>query len=429
VSRTSRTDEAAEPLRLGWSPSRSVEKARKDAFSHYFFARQNASLPRIHAPNDAFGHPSFDLNASDSSDDEPPTTRFDLNDSDPSDNESPVVGRLSMLQGGPSSQDTGQATVTDEDDENITIAAVKAAKAARDAWHAPGNPAKAALDAVNDAKAAAAARQAAAVAKAAADAAADAAAAIRSTKKAAKAARVAAADAADAARARATYAATTKTSLPPGIFIASTDTVLYSNQRFVLAVTQSLVDSGIAPHSALGIVFEISAMRRHHVQARIPPEGVQARVPPGCLFQIPKSELWRAVVLEQELAPRYVPAVGSDAFSDAHPLSTAATNEQEWTRGRLAHKFLEGVAHGLLIAPRPVSAQHAGDNVPPDDRPVAPPGFRGFDSGDFLVVLIGDGRLSGILRIRAALKHREAAYVRRLVVRGVGVVEIKALSG
>jgi hypothetical protein len=261
----------------------------------------------------------FDLNASDSLDDELPAKRFDLNDSDPSDDESPDIGRLSMLRGGPSSQD------------------------------------------------------AAAVAKAAADAAADAAAAIRSTKKAAKAARTAAADAADAARARATYGATTKTSLPPGIFIASTDTILFSNQRFVLAVTQSLVDSGIAPHSALGIVFEITAMRRHHVQARIPPEGVQARVPPGCLFQIPKSELWRAVVLEQELAPRYVPAVGSDAFSDAHPLSTAATNEQEWTRGRLAHKFLEGVAHGLLIAPRPVSAQHAGDNVPPDDRPVAPP--------------------------------------------------------
>jgi hypothetical protein len=56
-------------------------------------------------------------------------------------------------------------------------------------------------------------------------------------------------------------------------------------------------------------------------------------------------------------------------------------------------------------------------------------GFRGFVSGDFLVVLIGDGCLSGILRRRAALKHREAAYVRRLVVRGVGVVEIKALSG
>jgi hypothetical protein len=48
-----------------------------------------------------------------------PAKRFDLNDSDPSDDESPVVGRLSMLQGGPSSQDTGQATVTDEDDEEI----------------------------------------------------------------------------------------------------------------------------------------------------------------------------------------------------------------------------------------------------------------------------------------------------------------------
>jgi hypothetical protein len=43
----------------------------------------------------------FDLNASDSSDDEPPTKRFDLNDSDSSGDESPDVGRLSMLQGGP----------------------------------------------------------------------------------------------------------------------------------------------------------------------------------------------------------------------------------------------------------------------------------------------------------------------------------------
>jgi hypothetical protein len=43
--------------------------------------------------------------------------------------------------------------------------------------------------------------------------------------------------------------------------------------------------------------------------------------------------------------------------------------------------------------------------------------------------LASGGSLSGILRRRAALKHREAAYVRRLVVRGVGVVEVKALSG
>jgi len=71
----------------------------------------------------------FDLNASDSSDDELPAKRFDLNDSDPSDDESPDIGRLSMLQGGPYSQDTGQATVTDEDNEEI--AAVKAAKARR----------------------------------------------------------------------------------------------------------------------------------------------------------------------------------------------------------------------------------------------------------------------------------------------------------
>ena len=34
-SRTSRTDEAAEPHRLGSSPSRSVEKARKDAHSRF----------------------------------------------------------------------------------------------------------------------------------------------------------------------------------------------------------------------------------------------------------------------------------------------------------------------------------------------------------------------------------------------------------
>jgi hypothetical protein len=44
-------------------------------------------------------------------------------------------------------------------------------------------------------------------------------------------------------------------------------------------------------------------------------------------------------------------------------------------------------------------------------------------------VCSGLGNSSGILRRRAASKHREAAYVRRLVVRGVGVVEIKALSG
>jgi hypothetical protein len=90
---------------------------------------------------------TFDLNNSDSSDDEflVKRKRFDLNDSDSSDDESPGVGRLSMLQGGPSSQDIGQATVTDEADNNIVTAAVKAANAARDIWHAPGNAAKAAL--------------------------------------------------------------------------------------------------------------------------------------------------------------------------------------------------------------------------------------------------------------------------------------------
>jgi len=58
VSRTSRTDEAAEPHRLGSPPSRSVEKGSKGALDHFFFAQQNASLPRNHAQNDAFGHPN-----------------------------------------------------------------------------------------------------------------------------------------------------------------------------------------------------------------------------------------------------------------------------------------------------------------------------------------------------------------------------------
>ena len=57
VSRTSRTDEAAEPHRLGSLHRDRLKKARKDALWHFIFARQNANLPRIHAQNDAFGHP------------------------------------------------------------------------------------------------------------------------------------------------------------------------------------------------------------------------------------------------------------------------------------------------------------------------------------------------------------------------------------
>ena len=57
-SRTSRTDEAAEPHRLGHLHRDRLKKARKDALGHFFFAQQNASLPRIDAQNDAFGHPN-----------------------------------------------------------------------------------------------------------------------------------------------------------------------------------------------------------------------------------------------------------------------------------------------------------------------------------------------------------------------------------
>ena len=38
-----------------------LKKARKDALGHFFFAHENASLPRIHAQNDAFGHPIYEV--------------------------------------------------------------------------------------------------------------------------------------------------------------------------------------------------------------------------------------------------------------------------------------------------------------------------------------------------------------------------------
>ncbi len=187
------------------------------------------------------------------------------------------------------------------------------------------------------------------------------------------AATAAAAITAEAARARVTYGTTTTTSIPPGIFIASPDTILYSNQRFVFVVTQSLVNSGVATHSNLGTVFDIKATRRQSVQAQIPPGWRQALtltsvltltqavdrepwfLPEPSLFDVPKSELSRAVVLEQELSPGYKTAVGMHAFLDATPLSTAVTDEHMWVRGRLAEKFLQGEAHGLLLAPRHVS--------------------------------------------------------------------------
>ena len=57
VSRTSRTDEAAERCRLHGRRPLSLVAARDGAFGDVFFAQNNANLLRKHAQNDAFGHP------------------------------------------------------------------------------------------------------------------------------------------------------------------------------------------------------------------------------------------------------------------------------------------------------------------------------------------------------------------------------------
>ena len=54
--------------------------------------------------------------------------------------------------------------------------------------------------------------------------------------------------------------------MTPGIFIyhhLRSHTILYSNQRFVFAVTQNLVNIGVVPRSDLGTVFEIKTIQRH----------------------------------------------------------------------------------------------------------------------------------------------------------------------
>ena len=61
LSRTSRTDEAAERCRLHGRRPLSLEAARDGVFFHDVFAQNNANLPRKHAQNDAFGHPTLEL--------------------------------------------------------------------------------------------------------------------------------------------------------------------------------------------------------------------------------------------------------------------------------------------------------------------------------------------------------------------------------
>ena len=58
LSRTSRTDEAAERCRLHGRRPLSLEAARDGACGDTIFAQVNANLLRKHAQNDAFGHPS-----------------------------------------------------------------------------------------------------------------------------------------------------------------------------------------------------------------------------------------------------------------------------------------------------------------------------------------------------------------------------------
>ena len=58
LSRTSRTDEAAERCRLHGRRPLSLEAARDGACCASIFAQVNANLLRKHAQNDAFGHPT-----------------------------------------------------------------------------------------------------------------------------------------------------------------------------------------------------------------------------------------------------------------------------------------------------------------------------------------------------------------------------------
>ena len=269
----------------------------------------------------------FDLNASDASDDESPTKlqRFDLNASDCSDNDFADVGRLSMLQGSYSRQDEDSLDTSD-------AAAVSNAAgiAAAKVWEA--------------------------------------------AKANTKAAKAAAARNAEAFRAHAAYGAHTTTSLPQGIFVASADMVLCSNQRFVFAVTPSLVNSGVAPRSNLGTVFETKAIRRHSLQAQVPPgwratEHTSADQQPWflsetALFNVPTSELWRAVVFESELSPGYIPAVGMYAFQDVDCLSAEATAAHMHDRARLAELFMQGSAHHLLLHRKVSDANQSTEEAP-----------------------------------------------------------------
>ena len=137
---------------------------------------------------------------------------------------------------------------------------------------------------------------------------------------------------------------------PPGIFICSERTILYSNRRFLLAVTRSLVRNGVATRYHMGTVFEVKTALHGSVQAQI---ECDARGSTHLfLLNVPNSELWRAVVLEEELlAWDVIPAVGSSLPIGSLP-TTEETKAQSLLRRRLAELLLEGKADGLLLTSR-----------------------------------------------------------------------------
>jgi hypothetical protein len=137
---------------------------------------------------------------------------------------------------------------------------------------------------------------------------------------------------------------------PPGIFICSERTILYSNRRFLLAVTRSLVRNGVATRYHMGTIFEVKTALYGSVQAQI---ECDARGSTHLfLLNVPNSELWRAVVLEEELlAWDVIPAVGSSLPIGSLP-TLEETNATILLRRRLAELLLEGKADGLLLTSR-----------------------------------------------------------------------------
>jgi hypothetical protein len=82
------------------------------------------------------------------------------------------------------------------------------------------------------------------------------------------------------------------------------------------------------------------------------------------LFDVPTSELWRAVVFESDISPGYIPAVGMDAFQDVDSLSAEATDAHKHDRARLAELFMQGSAHPLLLHRHVSDASQSTEEAP-----------------------------------------------------------------